>query len=291
MYKQGTHTFTLLVESAQLLEAKHKCVVVAGSLEEVVAELIVSLDLPCNELKLEMLDSDSKEYKALKTFSQLSGISRARVRLSPSSLVMHPPDNLSEAAPSAYRLQNTGPWTRQEKESFEVALEQVGKDFKRMVPLIPTRSIVQIRSHAQKYFAKAARDQQKLEMWKAQLASLQTTPSVLSVPDLVQLSPKKMSLADVSDVVFGVLQTEQAKQSYQQWNNFQHNIYHHPHTHQQQYQCDQHQLQDLQKNNLHCFSGSADVDDTTSSTSSTTTICPPVDPVSSTQESSTQESV
>ena len=63
MYKQGTHTFTLLVESAQLLEAKHKCVVVAGSLEEVVAELIVSLDLPCNGLKLEMLDSDSKEYK------------------------------------------------------------------------------------------------------------------------------------------------------------------------------------------------------------------------------------
>ena len=104
---------------------------------------------------------------ALKTFSQLSGISRARVRLSPSSLVMHPPDNLSEAAPSAYRLQNTGhlkkkktfaavvgdyfreigPWTRQEKESFEVGLEQVGKDFKRMVPLIPTRSIVQIRRY------------------------------------------------------------------------------------------------------------------------------------------------
>jgi hypothetical protein len=63
MYKPSTHTFTLLVESAQLLQAKHKCVVVAGSLEELVAELIVSLDLPCNGLELEMFDSDSKDYK------------------------------------------------------------------------------------------------------------------------------------------------------------------------------------------------------------------------------------
>jgi hypothetical protein len=73
-----------------------------------------------------------------------------------------------------------------------------------------------------------------LETWKAQLASQQITPSVLSVPDLVQLSPKNnLSLADVSDVVFGVLQTEQAKEIYQQWENFQHNIYHHPYEHQQ----------------------------------------------------------
>jgi hypothetical protein len=40
-----------------------------------------------------------------------------------------------------------GPWTKQEKETFEAGLEQVGKDFKRMAPLIPTRSIVQIRRY------------------------------------------------------------------------------------------------------------------------------------------------
>eukprot|EP00555_Chaetoceros_dichaeta_P000670 CAMPEP_0198276912 /NCGR_PEP_ID=MMETSP1447-20131203/65566_1 /TAXON_ID=420782 /ORGANISM="Chaetoceros dichaeta, Strain CCMP1751" /LENGTH=528 /DNA_ID=CAMNT_0043971895 /DNA_START=71 /DNA_END=1657 /DNA_ORIENTATION=- len=57
--------------------------------------------------------------------------------------------------------QATGRWTRQEHEAFLVGLKEYGREWKKVAYKIPTRTSAQIRSHAQKYFAKITRDEQQ----------------------------------------------------------------------------------------------------------------------------------
>mmetsp|Transcript_9353 Transcript_9353/g.11210 ORF Transcript_9353/g.11210 Transcript_9353/m.11210 type:complete len:215 (+) Transcript_9353:454-1098(+) len=52
---------------------------------------------------------------------------------------------------------NTGRWTREEHNMFLHGLETYGKEWKKIADLIKTRSVVQIRTHAQKYFQKVAK--------------------------------------------------------------------------------------------------------------------------------------
>ena len=47
-----------------------------------------------------------------------------------------------------------GRWTKEEQNLFVFAFEWHGKDWKKLSEIITTRSIVQIRSHAQKYCKK-----------------------------------------------------------------------------------------------------------------------------------------
>jgi SHAQKYF class myb-like DNA-binding protein len=47
-----------------------------------------------------------------------------------------------------------GRWTKEEQNLFNFAYQWHGKDWKKLSEIIPTRSIVQIRSHAQKYCKK-----------------------------------------------------------------------------------------------------------------------------------------
>lgn len=54
-----------------------------------------------------------------------------------------------------------GRWTRQEHEAFLLGLKEFGREWKKVAYKIPTRTSAQIRSHAQKYFAKIARDEQQ----------------------------------------------------------------------------------------------------------------------------------
>jgi len=57
--------------------------------------------------------------------------------------------------------QSTGRWTKQEHEAFLAGLKEYGHEWKKVAYKIPTRTPAQIRSHAQKYFAKIARDEQQ----------------------------------------------------------------------------------------------------------------------------------
>lgn len=50
--------------------------------------------------------------------------------------------------------ESAGRWTPEEQKLFLDGLMMYGKDWKRMAPLIKTRSLVQIRTHAQKVFKK-----------------------------------------------------------------------------------------------------------------------------------------
>ncbi len=55
----------------------------------------------------------------------------------------------------------SGRWTREEHEAFLEGLKIFGREWKKVAQNIPTRTSAQIRSHAQKYFAKLARDEQQ----------------------------------------------------------------------------------------------------------------------------------
>ena len=54
-----------------------------------------------------------------------------------------------------------GRWTREEHEQFLGGLKIYGREWKKVATGIPTRTSAQIRSHAQKYFAKISREEQQ----------------------------------------------------------------------------------------------------------------------------------
>lgn len=69
------------------------------------------------------------------------------------------------AAPGSAAAQgeNTGRWTAEEHRLFLQGLEQHGKGWKKIASLIKSRTVVQIRTHAQKYFQKLAKARQNGE--------------------------------------------------------------------------------------------------------------------------------
>ena len=50
--------------------------------------------------------------------------------------------------------EHTGRWTREEHEAFLAGLQQYGKEWKKVAAKVKTRTVVQTRTHAQKYFQK-----------------------------------------------------------------------------------------------------------------------------------------
>ena len=50
--------------------------------------------------------------------------------------------------------EHTGRWTKEEHEAFLSALQQYGKEWKKVAAKVKTRTVVQTRTHAQKYFQK-----------------------------------------------------------------------------------------------------------------------------------------
>lgn len=59
--------------------------------------------------------------------------------------------------------ENTGRWTAEEHRLFLQGLEEHGKGWKKIASLIKSRTVVQIRTHAQKYFQKLAKARQNGE--------------------------------------------------------------------------------------------------------------------------------
>jgi SHAQKYF class myb-like DNA-binding protein len=53
-----------------------------------------------------------------------------------------------------YGKEHTGRWTREEHEAFLQGLRRYGKEWKKVAALVKTRTVVQTRTHAQKYFQK-----------------------------------------------------------------------------------------------------------------------------------------
>lgn len=84
---------------------------------------------------------------------------------------------------------SSGRWTLEEHEAFLAGLKVFGREWKKVAQRIPTRTSAQIRSHAQKYFAKLARDeQQQATVWKAVHVAVPNT----IVPQGTELSSSVM---------------------------------------------------------------------------------------------------
>jgi SHAQKYF class myb-like DNA-binding protein len=57
-------------------------------------------------------------------------------------------------APIVHGAEHTGRWTKREHELFLEALKKHGKEWKKVAAMVKTRTVVQTRTHAQKYFQK-----------------------------------------------------------------------------------------------------------------------------------------
>jgi SHAQKYF class myb-like DNA-binding protein len=85
--------------------------------------------------------------------------------------------------------ENTGRWTAEEHRLFLQGLEQHGKGWKKIAGLIKSRTVVQIRTHAQKYFQKLAKARQNGEDGDVALEAT----AAIAAPPLV--APKLRRLA------------------------------------------------------------------------------------------------
>lgn len=78
--------------------------------------------------------------------------------------------------------ENTGRWSNEEHGAFLEGLKAHGKEWKKIAKMIETRTVVQIRTHAQKYFQKLAKSrEQKGEEIPQDLVSTASNPR--NVPD------------------------------------------------------------------------------------------------------------
>mmetsp|Transcript_28515 Transcript_28515/g.40066 ORF Transcript_28515/g.40066 Transcript_28515/m.40066 type:complete len:565 (+) Transcript_28515:439-2133(+) len=86
-----------------------------------------------------------------------------------SKLVVIPTPKKESKSPSEHRPrkrklqtkpgQTSGRWTHEEHQAFLEGLKIFGREWKKVAERIPTRTSAQIRSHAQKYFSKLAREE------------------------------------------------------------------------------------------------------------------------------------
>lgn len=73
-------------------------------------------------------------------------------------------NTVSAVHPTTGQVENTGRWTAEEHRLFLQGLEAHGKGWKKIATLIKSRTVVQIRTHAQKYFQKLAKARQNGEV-------------------------------------------------------------------------------------------------------------------------------
>mmetsp|Transcript_30246 Transcript_30246/g.87167 ORF Transcript_30246/g.87167 Transcript_30246/m.87167 type:complete len:480 (+) Transcript_30246:95-1534(+) len=87
--------------------------------------------------------------------------------------------------------ENTGRWTAEEHRLFLQGLDQHGKGWKKIASLIKSRTVVQIRTHAQKYFQKLAKARQNGDEGEVSMEGRGGPTSVPSVTNSAAQSSKR----------------------------------------------------------------------------------------------------
>ncbi|CAM9328636.1 unnamed protein product [Chrysoparadoxa australica] len=104
----------------------------------------------------------------------------------------------SLAAASDSRKENTGRWSTEEHNLFLHGLETLGKNWKGIAEVIPTRSVVQIRTHAQKYFLRLEKgkvdESEMVSLPEFSSQSPPASPLSLTDPQLLLRMPDRPSL-------------------------------------------------------------------------------------------------
>ena len=78
--------------------------------------------------------------------------------------------------------ENTGRWTAEEHRLFLQGLDEHGKGWKKIAALIKSRTVVQIRTHAQKYFQKLAKARQNGEDGEPMMMDCRISLSMMDDP-------------------------------------------------------------------------------------------------------------
>jgi len=97
----------------------------------------------------------------------------------------------AQAGAQGAQGENTGRWTAEEHRLFLQGLEQHGKGWKKIASLIKSRTVVQIRTHAQKYFQKLAKARQNGEEGEISMEGRGGTAAVPSVSTSAAQSSKR----------------------------------------------------------------------------------------------------
>eukprot|EP00970_Alexandrium_tamarense_P010673 scaffold2192_cov200-Alexandrium_tamarense.AAC.17 len=123
--------------------------------------------------------------------------------------IMEKSTDLSDANISGDAADTTlGRWTAEEHEQFLHGMKVYGREWKKVAQHIPTRSAAQIRSHAQKFFAKMSREQQpKRTLDEKQPPSSQdNATSNLIVPRQNKITGVKSASCSYIDTVNSILE-------------------------------------------------------------------------------------
>lgn len=143
-----------------------------------------------------------------------STVSRERVASSPKP--SKPKRRKKRSQPGV----TSGRWTAPEHEAFLRGLVTFGREWKRVAAQIPTRTSAQVRSHAQKYFAKLAKRQEEGD-WMQQTTTTTTTtvnepPPVVVMTESVRREAERIMAnpETIEQEVQDILQ--QLRQRYQQ---------------------------------------------------------------------------
>lgn len=89
----------------------------------------------------------------------------------------------SAGSKSSAAGENTGRWTEEECDKFEEGLKKFGKQWQLIAKEIPSRTIVQIRTHAQKHFLRLAKSQPEISTSIAHVEeAAQTQKKVSNTP-------------------------------------------------------------------------------------------------------------
>ena len=100
----------------------------------------------------------------------------------PSHMMSEATTGVSASTGTGKHKENTGRWLAEEHEVFLKGLKEHGKQWKKIAVMIKTRSVVQVRTHAQKYFQKLLKNEKKEDgrLGKDRSSSISTSTATSS---------------------------------------------------------------------------------------------------------------
>jgi len=154
----------------------------AGNFATAISNAKASIQCYKNEPQLQLADRKISSLTRTKSLPSNQNLSRIKVPLKESFQQMLPASAALaknakiEKRNSTPSLKNapdkncntsenvSGRWTAEEHEAFLAGLKIYGREWKKVANCIPTRTSAQIRSHAQKYFAKLSKENLRQKM-------------------------------------------------------------------------------------------------------------------------------
>jgi len=130
--------------------------------------------------------------------------------------------------------EQTGRWTREEHASFLSALQLYGKEWKKVAAKVKTRTVVQTRTHAQKYFQKLQKGMVTGEKIDLNGIEMSTVAEAKKATPTSSLKKKSLQIRKTTSLLAPIMSSQQQQQQHQQ-------------QHQQQQQQQQHQQQQQQQ--------------------------------------------